>query len=385
MGLLNAMDSPEMGLAMGLLSAGGPSRMPISLGQGLAQGYQGYQQAQLMQQQQAARRMQEQMQSMQLQEAQRRMTQQQSQEKFINDLIPTLPAEQQAIARAFPDQFASALFKEKAQVFDKVDPSKFDPASVAKFSKSRDYSDLVPIEKQGAKTELEKLIDARDRLPQGDPSRKMFDQAISKVSTHAPPIQVQNFPAPMPALKPDGTVGLIQFGNKGTPMDTGFKPAPVDKPLSEAQANANIYAKRGNEAHKILSDLEGQYSRGAVTAKVGAESIPVLGGLAGVVGNAMLSKEGQMAEQAQRDFVNAVLRKESGAAISQSEFNNAKRQYFPQPGDSPEVVEQKRVNRITELEGLREAVGPTAAGMKIYSGKKSSMSSGGWTATIVDK
>lgn len=42
MGLLdqNAMNSPEMGMAMGLLSAGGPSSMPISLGQGLAFGHQ---------------------------------------------------------------------------------------------------------------------------------------------------------------------------------------------------------------------------------------------------------------------------------------------------------------------------------------------------------
>jgi len=58
MGLLNAMDSPEMGLAMGLLSAGGPSRMPISLGQGLAQGYQGYQQAQQAQQAEELRKLQ---------------------------------------------------------------------------------------------------------------------------------------------------------------------------------------------------------------------------------------------------------------------------------------------------------------------------------------
>jgi len=36
-------------------------------------------------------------------------------------------------------------------------------------------------------------------------------------------------------------------------------------------------------------------------------------------------------EQAKKNFVNAVLRLESGAVISPSEFTNADKQYFPQP------------------------------------------------------
>tara|TARA_R110000851_G_scaffold96172_1_gene208666 strand:- start:6283 stop:6534 length:252 start_codon:yes stop_codon:yes gene_type:complete len=36
-------------------------------------------------------------------------------------------------------------------------------------------------------------------------------------------------------------------------------------------------------------------------------------------------------EQAQRNFVNAVLRQESGAAIADSEFASAAKQYFPAP------------------------------------------------------
>jgi hypothetical protein len=57
------------------------------------------------------------------------------------------------------------------------------------------------------------------------------------------------------------------------------------------------------------------------------------------------SDEYKQIEQAQRDFVNAVLREESGAAISESEFENAIKQYFPQPGDTAEVVKQKQINR----------------------------------------
>jgi len=64
------------------------------------------------------------------------------------------------------------------------------------------------------------------------------------------------------------------------------------------------------------------------------------------------SDEYKQIEQAQRDFVNAVLREESGAAIAESEFENAIKQYFPQPGDTAEVVRQKQINRQQQFEKL---------------------------------
>jgi hypothetical protein len=69
------MDSPDMAMAMGLLGAGGYSRMPVSTGQGIAQGYGAYQQAKQQQQaQQQSREMfdlQKQQHQMQLAQAQR--------------------------------------------------------------------------------------------------------------------------------------------------------------------------------------------------------------------------------------------------------------------------------------------------------------------------
>lgn len=62
-------------------------------------------------------------------------------------------------------------------------------------------------------------------------------------------------------------------------------------------------------------------------------------------------------EQAQRNFINAVLRRESGAAISASEFENANQQYFPSPGDTPEVLAQKANNRALALASMKAASG----------------------------
>jgi len=57
-------------------------------------------------------------------------------------------------------------------------------------------------------------------------------------------------------------------------------------------------------------------------------------------------------KQTERDFVNAVLRRESGAAISGSEFRTARKQYLPQPWDDAQTLKQKRVNRMIVLQGM---------------------------------
>ena len=69
------------------------------------------------------------------------------------------------------------------------------------------------------------------------------------------------------------------------------------------------------------------------------------------------SEEFQVLDQAMRDFVNATLRRESGAAIAKDEFINASKQYFPQPGDSAAVIENKRKNRLAKLAALRAESG----------------------------
>lgn len=70
------------------------------------------------------------------------------------------------------------------------------------------------------------------------------------------------------------------------------------------------------------------------------------------VGNFMVSEPRQKYNQAKADFINAQLRRESGAAIAKSEFDNADKQYFPVPGDSPAVIQQKAANRRAAIEAM---------------------------------
>lgn len=131
----------------------------------------------------------------------------------------------------------------------------------------------------------------------------------------------------------------------------GKVPSQAEK-QTEGQANAALYARRMAEAEKVLSRPE--ISTALMSREQLAKSKVPLG-----FGNSMVSKEFQMADQAKRDFVNATLRRESGAAISASEFENAEKQYFPQPGDSREVLAQKAHNRRTAMEGIANAAAPS--------------------------
>lgn len=135
---------------------------------------------------------------------------------------------------------------------------------------------------------------------------------------------------------------------------------PTTKPLTETQAKANLFSNRALAADKILAEVEPSISgveRYAMGVKQGAEGVPLIGGVLAGVGNVLATEDMQRYEQAQRDFINAVLRQESGAVIADTEFDNARKQYFPQPGDTPAVMRQKAENRRMAIQGIAEAAG----------------------------
>lgn len=130
--------------------------------------------------------------------------------------------------------------------------------------------------------------------------------------------------------------------------------------FNQNQGVAAGFADRMAAANQVLGDPK----------VLPAQTDPIQGAAGAVpgIGNYLTSPERQMADQAQRDFVNAILRRESGAAIAPSEFENASKQYFPQPGDSPEVIQQKAANRKIAIEGVMRAAGPSYQQPPSFSG-----------------
>lgn len=118
-----------------------------------------------------------------------------------------------------------------------------------------------------------------------------------------------------------------------------------NKPLTEGQAKSAAYGSRMKSADEVINSLE---KSGKVFSTPGART----GFGIGAAVNVLNSAEGQQLDQAKRDFINATLRRESGAVISDSEFENAEKQYFPQIGDKPEVIKQKARNRQVAQRGV---------------------------------
>lgn len=169
-------------------------------------------------------------------------------------------------------------------------------------------------------------------------------------------------------MTPQGIFQKPADGSAASPVGQGTN-IPVTGPkYSEDMRKAGGFALRADAADKIVSDPK-IASAGTSLTEAGLSNIPI-------VGNYLVGPEYQKYDQAQRDFINAVLRRESGAAISESEFQNARKQYFPQPGDGPEVLAQKADNRKLAIESLRQSANPVPS---FNAPAQDNRSGGGWT------
>jgi hypothetical protein len=126
----------------------------------------------------------------------------------------------------------------------------------------------------------------------------------------------------------------------------GKAPASTrDQALTEGQSNAAGFADRMKVNETAIQGYEsGAASRGNQIADF-------------IRPRDFQSKERQSYDAAKKNWIAAQLRKESGAAISQGEYDEADRQYFPQPGDLPSTIKQKRELRRVAAESMRRSSG----------------------------
>jgi len=121
--------------------------------------------------------------------------------------------------------------------------------------------------------------------------------------------------------------------------------------MKQEQSAALLYGDRMEKANQLLAMYENQ----------GGDFFQnFLNNAPWGVGRAFQTEEFKSFDDARRDFVNAVLRRESGAAIAPSEFESAAKQYFPVFGDSPQQIKEKRERRERAAQLLKAAAGPEA-------------------------
>jgi hypothetical protein len=156
-----------------------------------------------------------------------------------------------------------------------------------------------------------------------------------RVKTTGPEGPISTGGGALPSV-PNNPFGAGKFNG-----DQGKAAGFTDRMLQSEGILSGVTPAAGSEG----PPSHGVQDQGSSVAQTGLSKIPG-------VGNFLISGDRQKYNQAKADFINAQLRRESGAAIAQSEFSNADKQYFPVPGDTPEVVKQKSANRRAAIEAM---------------------------------
>jgi hypothetical protein len=318
-----------MGMAQGLLQAGGPSRMPVSFGQAMGQGLQGAQQAG-----------------------------QGQQDDLIKQL--TLMATLKKANETDITQLGEKAYMKAAQGLE-----------------------LNPQE-----TAALRYLDNKQQTNSFNPVTGVMEQKPSLLSRSGinldggqPPMQPPGpYMTPKPAL-PGGPPP--QMPNAGMPPAAGI-PQPVEEPsewdiafqneLKAAEGNPKLqqsikekyaaakismtesesknagYADRFRLSESILTDED----------KIAAYSSPLQQGIDWInpFGDQFNSDEYRSYNQARKNATTAKLRQESGAVINPSEFKTDDETLYPQVNDSADLIEQKRQNREAVIKSLSRAAGP---------------------------
>jgi hypothetical protein len=110
-----------------------------------------------------------------------------------------------------------------------------------------------------------------------------------------------------------------------------------DKPPTQSQLTADTFHNRAVDALDAIDEVEDG---------IGAWDL--------VAPNFAQTGAGQQYHQAKKQFIEAYLRKDSGAAIGKDEYANADRTYFPQVGDSAATRRRKRAARVKIAESLAQ-------------------------------
>jgi len=150
---------------------------------------------------------------------------------------------------------------------------------------------------------------------------------------------------------------LAKLGQKGALPPKGgefiINPLTGEKELvaklTDAQLLSGGFAKRLEQAE---GNLRGR-AEGGYDPTTAGESIQ----RSGLFPEILRGENSKLQQQDERNFVSAVLRKESGAAITPSEYQTEGDKYFPRAGDTPAVVAQKEASRAQAIENMKASAG----------------------------
>lgn len=141
------------------------------------------------------------------------------------------------------------------------------------------------------------------------------------------------------------------MGPDGKPIMVQGGPGTTAK-FTEAQGKDNAFATRAQGA---LEKLESPTQSGTVADDLASLQDRAAGALP-VVGNYLQSDAYQTAKTAGDEFLQAILRKDTGAAITPGEQSLYGETYLPQPGDGAPRLAYKKEARLRAVEAIKSGM-----------------------------
>jgi hypothetical protein len=134
------------------------------------------------------------------------------------------------------------------------------------------------------------------------------------------------------------------------------------KKPTESEQKAYGFAQRMELSDQLITNLENQVLKEGLDATAlyptatsqAAGKVPLIGDY---LRTQVTSPIQQQYRQAQENWVRANLRKESGAVIGSDEMADEIRTYFPQPGESAQVIQQKQLARQVTQDAMKTSAG----------------------------
>jgi len=209
----------------------------------------------------------------------------------------------------------------------------------------------IPFEQRGAK--LAGMLSVKDQLDQEWKRREFaLKQSVAKAD-----INQSNAAADYSrrrAAAPAAQGGVSVDPETGALVVT---PGMSDMKFTEGQSKDIGYLNRATAAN---AKLDADRTAALVSSKNLGRNVPF-------VGNALQSSSSRQGGQIGKDFIAAVLRKDTGAAVTEQEFEFYSDIFLPQWGDDAAAIALKEQSRRAFLDGMRSGMsnGATLARMGV--------------------
>lgn len=158
---------------------------------------------------------------------------------------------------------------------------------------------------------------------------------------------------------PQGAVLINPFTGKATPLSINGQPILGKGNLTESQGKAAVFHSQMVGANNELNNV---YAKGFNPNSPASQAAT---GMAGGMLNFLTPSSAQQAKQAQNQWTEAYLRFKTGAGTNAHEIEANRKTYFPDIGDSPEVVAQKARMRQQAQNDIAIAAGVQGANLGV--------------------